>query len=184
MADPGDRTFLLAGVSVAPGDEDRRPTVGGRPLHVIVPITDHHRTTHVDADHAESRQRLRDEAQVHLRLAAARDAREQHRVEAADSLENLRAEAPFFYFNSRRVLLLDSFPNLLPPLKPVDADVIILSKNVNAGIDRLQQWFRCRQYVFDASVPAWKIRQWKNECDSLHLRRHSVQDDGAFILDL
>jgi competence protein ComEC len=107
-----------------------------------------------------------------------------HRVEAADSLENLRAEAPFFYFNSRRVLLLDSFPNLLPPLKPVDADVIILSKNVNAGIDRLQQLFRCRQYVFDASVPAWKIRQWKNECDSLHLRRHSVQDDGAFILDL
>lgn len=107
-----------------------------------------------------------------------------HRVEVAGSLESLRAEAPFFYFNNRSVLLLDSLPRLLPPLKPLDVDVVILSKNVNTGISRLQQLFYCRQYVFDASVPAWKIRQWKNDCDSLHLRRHSVPDDGAFILDL
>lgn len=107
-----------------------------------------------------------------------------HRVEATDGLESLRAAGSFFYFNNRSVLLLDSLPNRMPPLKPVDVDVIILSKNVNAGIGRLQQLFRCRQYVFDASAPAWKIRQWKNECDSLHLRRHSVPDDGAFILDL
>lgn len=80
--------------------------------------------------------------------------------------------------------MLDTLPALSQPAEPVEMDIIILSKNVNVRIARLQRLFRCRQYVFDASSPAWKIRQWKNECDSLHLRRHSVQEDGAFILDL
>ena len=96
----------------------------------------------------------------------------------------MRRVSRFFYFNDKRILLLDTIPAIVPVAQPVDVDIIILSKNVNVRINRLQQLFRCRQYVFDASSPAWKIRQWKNDCDSLHLRRHSVQEDGAFILDL
>ena len=106
------------------------------------------------------------------------------RMQAADSLKNMRRVSRFFYFNDKRILLLDTIPAIVPVAQPVDVDIIILSKNVNVRINRLQQLFRCRQYVFDASSPAWKIRQWKNDCDSLHLRRHSVQEDGAFILDL
>ena len=106
------------------------------------------------------------------------------RMQAADSLKNMRTVSPFFYFNNKRILLLDTIPDLPHVAPPVDVDIIILSKNANVRISRLEQLFRCRQYVFDASSPAWKIRQWKNDCDSLHLRRHSVQEDGAFILDL
>jgi competence protein ComEC len=106
------------------------------------------------------------------------------RMQAADSLKNMRMVSPFFYFNNKRILLLDTIPVLPRAAQPIDVDIIILSKNVNVRISRLQQLFRCRQYVFDASSPAWKTRQWKNDCDSLHLRRHSVQEDGAFILDL
>ncbi|HRN56241.1 MAG TPA: ComEC/Rec2 family competence protein [Agriterribacter sp.] len=107
-----------------------------------------------------------------------------YRAKAAPHPDNLRAAPAFFYFNKRRILLLDSLPNASYPAEPVAVDIIVLSKNANVRIDRLQRLFRCRQYVFDASSPAWKIRQWKNDCDSLHLRRHSVQEDGAFILDL
>ncbi len=107
-----------------------------------------------------------------------------YRAKPAGSLSSFRPALPFFYFNKRRILLLDTLPVLSPPVEPVDVDIIILSKNANVRISRLQRLFRCRQYVFDASSPAWKIREWKNDCDSLHLRRHSVQEDGAFILDL
>ena len=113
-----------------------------------------------------------------------RPSRLMYRASPAISLSNLRPVSSFFYFNNRRILLLDTLPDLSQPAEPVEMDVIILSKNVNVHIARLQRLFRCRQYVFDASSPAWKIRQWKNECDSLHLRRHSVQEDGAFVLDL
>ncbi|WP_152267965.1 ComEC/Rec2 family competence protein [Agriterribacter humi] len=106
------------------------------------------------------------------------------RMQAADSLKNMKTVSPFFYFNNKRILLLDTITVLPRVAQPIDVDIIILSKNVNVRISRLQQVFRCRQYVFDASAPAWKTRQWKNDCDSLHLRRHSVQEDGAFILDL
>ncbi|HRO48499.1 ComEC/Rec2 family competence protein, partial [Agriterribacter sp.] len=105
-----------------------------------------------------------------------RPSRLMYRAKPAVSLSSFRPASPFFYFKKRRILLLDSLPILSPPVEPVDVDIIILSKNANVGIGRLQRLFRCRQYVFDASSPAWKIREWKNDCDSLHLRRHSVQE--------
>lgn len=117
----------------------------------------------------------------HFHLAPARLL---FRTQAADSLKCLKAVSSFFYFNNKRILLLDTAPALQAVARPIDVDIIILSRNANVRISRLQQLFRCRQYVFDASSPAWKIRQWKNDCDSLHLRRHSVQEDGAFVLDL
>ena len=107
-----------------------------------------------------------------------------YRASPAISLSNLRPVSPFFYFNNLRILLLDTLPALSQPVEPVEMDIIILSKNVNVRISSLQKLFQCPQYIFDASNTAWKIRQWKNECDSLHLRRHSVQEDGAFVLDL
>ena len=66
---------------------------------------------------------------------------------------------------------------------PLKVDIVILSKNAPFSIARLNAQLDCSQYIFDASNASWKIREWKNECDSLHLRRHSVQDDGAFVLD-
>lgn len=107
-----------------------------------------------------------------------------HQVKSADTLNHLHVHPPFYYFKNRRILFLDSLPAWAPPPEPSRVDIIVLSNNVNIKISRLQQFFSCSQYVFDASNRSWKIRQWKNECDSLHLRRHSVGEDGAFILDL
>jgi competence protein ComEC len=38
--------------------------------------------------------------------------------------------------------------------------------------------------VFDSSNPLWKIREWKKQADSLHLRHHSVPEQGAFQMAL
>ena len=124
------------------------------------------------------------EADSFMRSFHLTPARYALRVEPCDTIKTITPLSPFFYFNNKRILLLDTLPQLLPATKPLDVDIIILAKNVHVRISRLQQLFRCPQYIFDASNTSWKIREWKNDCDSLHLRRHSVPDDGSFVLDL
>lgn len=124
------------------------------------------------------------EADSFLRNFHLNPARHSLRTEACDSLTNIKSVSPFMYFHNKRILLLDTLPTPLPAAKPLDVDIIILSKNANVRISSLQKLFQCQQYIFDASNTSWKIREWKNDCDSLHLRRHSIPEDGAFILDL
>lgn len=41
----------------------------------------------------------------------------------------------------------------------------------------------CNTIILDGSNSYWRVGQWKSAADSLHLRLHSVQDAGAFVLD-
>ncbi|MBX3238921.1 MAG: ComEC/Rec2 family competence protein [Chitinophagaceae bacterium] len=91
--------------------------------------------------------------------------------------------ADFLSVSGKNILILNS-PGTLPAAGSRHADIIILSGNMPFRIQQLTETFGCRQFIFDSSCPAWKTRQWKNECDSLHLRRHSVSEEGAFVLNL
>lgn len=71
----------------------------------------------------------------------------------------------------------------LPDL-PFPVDFVILSGQPAITMKQLQLALGHPTVVFDSSCPSWKTRQWKNECDSLHLRPHSVTEDGAFVLKL
>lgn len=106
-----------------------------------------------------------------------------YRLDPSRNLTTLEKLPPFIYFSGKKLLMLSdrvSLPHFTGLLR---VDIVILSKNAPFSIARLHEQLDCPQYVFDASNASWKIREWKNECDSLHLRRHSVQDDGAFVLD-
>lgn len=63
-------------------------------------------------------------------------------------------------------------------------DILVLSGSPVCAVAQLQQRFHCKQLVFDCSNPLWKIQKWKKDCDSLHLRFHSVPEQGAFITGL
>ncbi len=63
-------------------------------------------------------------------------------------------------------------------------DILVVSGNPALSVMQLQACFTCKQLVFDSSNPLWKIEKWKKACDSLHLRFHSVPEQGAFIADL
>jgi competence protein ComEC len=67
---------------------------------------------------------------------------------------------------------------------PLPVDILVLSGNPAVSVAQLQACFACKQLVFDGSNPLWKIEKWKKACDSLHLRFHSVPEQGAFIADL
>lgn len=66
----------------------------------------------------------------------------------------------------------------------IKVDAIILSGNPNVYFNQLTGLFDCNQYIFDASNPLWKIRRWKKEAENLHLRLHSVPEQGAFEMKL
>jgi len=86
--------------------------------------------------------------------------------------------------NRTKILFLDSSFSFNNVVEKTPVDVIVLSKNPKCTIFDVQKAFAFKKLVFDSSNPMWKIRRWKKDCDSLHLRFHSVQESGAFQLDL
>lgn len=110
-------------------------------------------------------------------------ARTLHQVEAASPLYGMTPSYPFIQFFDKKILLIDQ-PLLFTSVTKIPVDVIIISKNPRIYINDLVNAFDCKQFVFDASNPAWKINLWKKDCDNLHLRHHSTAENGAFELDL
>ena len=86
--------------------------------------------------------------------------------------------------NHTSILLLNNSFQLQSAENKIPVDIIIVSGNPKIYISQLQQAFTFKQLVFDSSNPLWKTELWKKDCDSLHLRFHSVAQQGAFVMDL
>jgi competence protein ComEC len=63
-------------------------------------------------------------------------------------------------------------------------DLLILSKNPKVYISALAKAFSIHQIVIDGSVPSWKAKLWKKDCDSLHIPCFDVSEKGAFVMNL
>jgi competence protein ComEC len=89
-----------------------------------------------------------------------------------------------FEFRKCRVAILDSSKHFLSlePKQPID--LFILSKNPRVYISDLARSFAIKQIVIDGSVPAWKARLWKKDCDSLNINCFDVAEKGAFVMNL
>jgi competence protein ComEC len=106
-----------------------------------------------------------------------------NRIDGEDAIPSLYMQYPFAYWHGKHILFLDR-PLKFETDKKIPVDVIVISKNPKIYIKNLASAFDCKQYVFDASNPLWKINLWKKDCDSLHLRHHSTPDKGAFVMEL
>jgi competence protein ComEC len=89
-----------------------------------------------------------------------------------------------FGFYGKRILMIDSAINYKPSAEKINVDYIVISKNPKIFIANVAKVFNCGIYIFDASNPMWKIDKWKKDCEELHLRFHSVSEQGAFVTDL
>jgi competence protein ComEC len=102
-----------------------------------------------------------------------------HRI--SDNEQPLNASS--FHFGNKSVLLVDNnFP--LPVSLPKQIDVVVLSKNPKLYISQLIKDISIKQIVIDGSVPAWKAKYWKRDCDSLHIPYYDVAEKGAFVMNL
>lgn len=91
---------------------------------------------------------------------------------------------PFMISRHKRVLLVH--PRLaLPALYMVPKiDLIIVSGGPTIHLTEIARRYPHTILVFDSSNPLWKIQLWKKEADRLHLRHHSVPEQGAFEYNL
>lgn len=97
---------------------------------------------------------------------------------------------PVFTFGGKRIALVKRkllFATANLPDEKVQktaVDVLVLGSEAAAQVADLVRLFGCKQVVFDSSNPVWKIEKWKKACNGLHLRFHSVPQDGAFVMEL
>ena len=60
-------------------------------------------------------------------------------------------------------------------------DILLISNLPKSPIALLAKQFKGSLYVFDSSIPLWKMESWKKEAEDLHLRHHFVSQQGAFV---
>lgn len=101
-----------------------------------------------------------------------------------DSLDRVFNSGMFYQFNKQKILVADKTVIFDPVEQKINLDLLIISKNPRLNIETLLKTFNCKQVVFDASNPPWKIAKWKKECELLNLKYHSVAETGAFIYNI
>ena len=101
-----------------------------------------------------------------------------------DTLPGLFTKENFYQFGNKKIMLLNEAVSIEPRQSKINVDIIVISHSPNADIPQLAAAFNCSQYIFDASNSLWKIGKWKEDCDKLHLRHHSVPVQGAFVMDI
>jgi competence protein ComEC len=106
------------------------------------------------------------------------------RVSKADEGGNYQNGELYFSFNNNHILMIDKPVSFNKPADKQTIDLLIISKNPKFYIPQLAHNFTIRQVVFDGSVPAWKSKYWKKDCDSLHIPNHDVSEKGAFVMNL
>jgi competence protein ComEC len=102
-----------------------------------------------------------------------------HRIKPVD--DSLHSIKSFSFFNKQIVVVDRPISFKTVPEKPV-IDLVILSKNPKLYINNLNKAFVVKQVVIDGSVPVWKAKLWKRDCDSLHLPCYNVSENGAFVM--
>ncbi len=107
-----------------------------------------------------------------------------YRAAQEENFSTVSAANKCIEINNKKILFLNTPLQYYPANDKINVDIIILSKNPSISINQLQHAFQFKELVFDSSNPLWKIEQWKKGCDSLHLRFHSVTQQGAFVMDL
>ncbi|MEN9686319.1 MAG: hypothetical protein RLZZ28_2105 [Bacteroidota bacterium] len=62
--------------------------------------------------------------------------------------------------------------------------MLVITANCKTPLKTISEVFDSKIYVFDNSNSLWKIQHLKKEADSLHLRHHTISEQGALEMDL
>ena len=105
------------------------------------------------------------------------------RIETA-RIRQFAAIENYFQCGAKKIIVIDKNINYDSVSGKLVVDLLILSKNPKIYISTLLKRFEINKVVFDSSVPAWKIKIWKEDCDSLHISYYDVNGNGAFVMNL
>ena len=107
-----------------------------------------------------------------------------HRIEPVDQLRDLLEQENLMQYGSKKILLIDKNYEFGSLDAKIPIDIVVVSKNPKLYFSSLTRAFNIRQVVFDGSVPAWKLKYWMKDCDSLSIPYYDVNTKGAFVMNL
>ncbi|HEY2722798.1 MAG TPA: ComEC/Rec2 family competence protein [Chitinophagaceae bacterium] len=107
-----------------------------------------------------------------------------YRVNSIDHLSNIFFSGNFLEYNSKRILVADDYYDFDTVSYKLPIDLLIISKNTRLDLLKLCKTFLIRQVILDSSVPPWKTKYWKKQCDSMQLASDDIAEDGAFVMNL
>lgn len=106
-----------------------------------------------------------------------------HRVQAATQLAGLKEKGSFIMAGKRIILWLRNETDIDVPLQKLPVDILLISNNAHADLERLSSVLNIKHVVIDGTNQHWRAMQWKTECRRLSLRCHYTGADGAFTLN-
>jgi competence protein ComEC len=80
----------------------------------------------------------------------------------------------------KKLLVLDKEPDLRNS-GTIKADWLLIATNLKARPAWVLDKISTQTIIAGTKLPAYKVEQWHSAVDSLHLRLHSVREDGAYI---
>jgi len=87
-------------------------------------------------------------------------------------------------YNNKKILLLNRTLPSSNISKKIPVDIVILCGKINNSMVELNLIFDCKTYISASNIAVWKSIQWKKDCEQLHLRFHSVAQQGAAVIKL
>lgn len=107
-----------------------------------------------------------------------------YRMRPASQPGQLLISDQYISYHDKRILWLQEPLSFREPATQPAIDLLILSQNPRIYLRDWAALLTIKQVVVDGSVPAWKARYWKRDCDSLGIPCHDVNTQGAFVMNL
>ena len=104
--------------------------------------------------------------------------------QSAMQLPSLQHKNFYWQFFNKKMIFIDTSITFAPANNTKEVDMLLISRNAPVKLKDLVGAIKPAVVVFDASNSLWKIENWKKECEELHLRFHSVPEQGAFIMEV
>lgn len=115
-----------------------------------------------------------------LKTAQKNNAIKSYRVENLSTLKEKKELQNLFYFNGKKIFILDS-SGVFP--KNINPDVIILTQSPKINFDRLLQTTKPNMVVADASNYKTIQKQWKATCMKQKIPFHATSEKGYYRLN-
>jgi competence protein ComEC len=103
-----------------------------------------------------------------------------HRTSPSSTLPALMGSGPLYLFNGKYIMVVNKATVSLPS---VSLDALILSGNSPLQLNLLLQHAQVKQVIADASNAPWRVRQWQQACEAMHIPFHNVAEQGAYYID-
>jgi len=99
-------------------------------------------------------------------------------------LSPLRSLGNYFLFHDKRIAVIDILPKLSGECTKLRVDYLVVRKNPQLHIKDIQQLYQPGLILIDGSNSFYKTEKWLTEFKKAGLQACSVNNSGAYIVDL